>query len=95
MHRPADRARGIRSRGRCGAFGSGRVPITLAGTPPAMHCAGRSFVTTAPAATTAPSPMVTPASTTTFAPSQAPSPMTTSRSSFGWSMIATSPCTMP
>ena len=43
--------------------------ITFAGTPATMALAGTSFVTTAPAATMALSPMVTPCSTVTFAPS--------------------------
>jgi len=34
--------------------------ITLAGTPPTIAYGGTSFVTTAPAAITAPSPIVTP-----------------------------------
>ncbi len=44
--------------------------ITLAGTPPTMVFGSTSFVTTAPAATTAPSPMVTPARTVALAPIQ-------------------------
>ena len=35
-------------------------PITFAGIPPTIDKAGTSLVTTAPAATTAPSPIVTP-----------------------------------
>ena len=35
--------------------------MTLAGTPPTIVLGSTSLVTTAPAATTAPSPMVTPA----------------------------------
>ena len=43
--------------------------ITFAGTPPTMAFAGTSLVTTAPAATMAFSPIVTPCKTVTFAPS--------------------------
>ena len=43
--------------------------ITFAGTPPTMALAGTSFVTTAPAATMAFSPIVTPCRTVTLAPS--------------------------
>ena len=55
---------------------SGLEPrITTAGTPPTSVFGGTERVTTAPAATTAPSPMVTPLKMTTRAPIQAPSPM--------------------
>ena len=43
--------------------------ITFAGTPPTIALAGTSLVTTAPAATMALSPMVTPCRMVTFAPS--------------------------
>ena len=42
--------------------------ISLAGTPPTIVFGSTSFVTTAPAATTAPSPIVTPASTVALDP---------------------------
>ena len=42
--------------------------ISFAGTPPTTVLASTSFVTTAPAATTAPSPMVTPGRTVALAP---------------------------
>jgi len=42
--------------------------MSLAGMPPTIVFGATSFVTTAPAATTAPSPMVTPASTVALAP---------------------------
>ena len=42
--------------------------ISLAGTPPTIVFGSTSFVTTAPAATTAPSPIVTPARTVALAP---------------------------
>ena len=44
--------------------------INLAGTPPTTVSAVTSFVTTAPAATTALSPMVTPCKIVTFEPIQ-------------------------
>ena len=47
------------------------ILITFAGTPPTTAKSGTSFVTTAPAATTAYSPIVTPGQTVTFIPSQA------------------------
>lgn len=53
--------------------------INLAGTPPTTVRGATSRVTTAPAATTAPSPMVTPGSTVTFDPSHASAPMRTGR----------------
>ena len=49
--------------------------ITLAGTPPTSVFGSTSFVTTAPAATTAPSPMVTPPIIVALAPIQQPSPI--------------------
>lgn len=42
--------------------------MNLAGTPPTIVFAATSCVTTAPAATMAPSPMVTPGSTVALAP---------------------------
>ena len=47
------------------------ILITLAGTPPTMVFSGTSFPTTAPAATMAFSPMVTPANIVALAPIQA------------------------
>ena len=49
--------------------------ITFAGTPPTIALAGTSLVTTAPAATMALSPMVTPCRMVTFAPSHTFLPM--------------------
>ena len=49
--------------------------IMRAGTPPTIVLAGTSFATTAPAATTALSPIVTPESITARAPIQTPFPM--------------------
>lgn len=49
--------------------------ITLAGTPPTMVFGATSFVTTAPAATTAPSPIFTPARTVALAHIQTFLPM--------------------
>jgi hypothetical protein len=86
-----------RSRGPCRAAGPGwrgsgsrrrrfhygRYFRTFAGTPPAIAKAGTECATTAPAAITAPSPIVTPGSTTAFAPSQTPRPMRTSDSTQG------------
>jgi hypothetical protein len=46
------------------------ILITLAGTPPTMVLSGTSFPTTAPAATMAFSPMVTPANIVALAPIQ-------------------------
>ena len=51
--------------------------ITRAGLPATTLLAGMSRVTTAPALTTQPGPIVTPGSTKTRAPSQLPSPITT------------------
>src|SRR5690606_12648217 len=48
--------------------GSTRSRIGRAGTPPTMEYGATSSVTTAPAATTAPSPIVTPRRTTALAP---------------------------
>lgn len=45
-----------------------RSPIFLAGTPAHISLGAIDFVTTAPAATIAPSPIVTPLSTTAFTP---------------------------
>ena len=53
--------------------------ITRQGTPAASELGGRSRVTTLPAPTTQPSPIVTPPQTTTFAPSQTSLPMVTGR----------------
>src|SRR5262249_14018181 len=47
------------------------VPMTAAGTPATIACAGTSFVTTAPAPTSAPSPMVTPARIVALLPIEA------------------------
>ena len=60
--------------------------MTFAGTPAAMDPGGSDRVTTAPAATMPPSPMVTPGSTTTRAPSHTSRPIDTSSSIFAWSM---------
>ena len=49
--------------------------MIFAGMPPAKQCDGMSFVTTAPAAIRAPSPIVTPEVTLTWEPSHAPQPM--------------------
>src|SRR5580658_2843892 len=49
--------------------------MTLAGTPAQIDMGGRSVVTTAPAPTTAPSPIDTPAVTTVLAPSHTSSPI--------------------
>ena len=56
------------------SFRTGR--ITRAGTPPTTMSGGTSFVTTAPAATMAPSPMVTPGVTVALAPIHTFFPMT-------------------
>ncbi len=53
------------------------VPTTRAGTPATTAPAGTSLLTTAPAATTAPSPMVTPLRTMARVPTQTRSPMVT------------------
>ena len=49
--------------------------MTFAGTPPTMVFDSTSFVTTAPAATTTPSPIVTPPIIVELAPIQHPSPI--------------------
>lgn len=49
--------------------------ISFTGTPPTRVFGLTSFVTTAPAATTAPSPIVTPPIMVASAPIQHPSPM--------------------
>ena len=54
--------------------------MTFAGTPPTMVFAGTSFVTTAPAATMALSPMVTPERIVAFEPTHTLRP---SRMGFG------------
>ena len=51
--------------------------MTRAGTPPTVAPGGTSRVTTAPAPTVAPSPIVTPPSTTARWPRNTPSPMVT------------------
>ena len=56
-------------------------PTTRAGTPAMMLPAGTSWVTTAPAPITAPSPIVTPMLTTALAPTKTRSPITTGRRS--------------
>ena len=48
---------------KCSIYQTAIFFITFAGTPPTMVLGATSLVTTAPAATTAPSPMVTPAKT--------------------------------
>lgn len=58
------------------AAASSMLFITFAGTPPTIIRAGTSFVTTAPAATTASSPMCTPLSMVAWAPIHTPRPMT-------------------
>lgn len=71
------------------ALSSRRVlsPIFLAGTPAQISKSGIDFVTTAPAPTTAPSPILTPFRTTTFTPSQTSSPRTIAASAPGcWFM---------
>src|SRR5665647_1439990 len=65
-----------------GRFGRGF--IGRAGIPAQIMFAGRSRVTTDPAPTMQPSPIVTPAVTTALAPIQTPSRITTSRSFLGW-----------
>lgn len=62
-----------------GAAAPVRCPASfsfLAGTPPATVLHGTSLVTTAPAATTAPSPMVTPGQTVALDPIHTRLPMT-------------------
>ncbi len=54
-----------------------RAPMTRAGMPATIAFGGTSFVTTAPAPTIAPSPMVTPGRITDFAPSQTSAPIVT------------------
>ena len=54
-----------------------RSPITRAGIPPTMVNGATSFVTTAPAATTAPSPIVTPGRIVDRLATYARSPITT------------------
>ena len=58
--------------------------ITLAGTPAITVLAGTSLLTTAPAATTAFSPTVTPGKIVAFAPSQAFSLIRTAFNSTPW-----------
>ena len=53
--------------------------MTLAGTPPTTVRGATSFVTTAPAATTAPSPMVTPGSMEAWSPIHTSFPIVTGR----------------
>lgn len=48
-----------------------RLPIGFAGIPPTIVYSGTSFVTTAPAATTAPFPIVIPFRITQLTPSHA------------------------
>src|SRR5664280_1499208 len=55
---------------------SANALIFLAGTPPTTMPASTFFVTTAPAATRQPWPIVTPAVTVTWAASQQPLPIT-------------------
>ena len=50
--------------------------MSLAGTPPTTMLGGTSFVTTAPAASMTPSPMVTPGVTVALAPIHTLFPMT-------------------
>lgn len=57
-------------------FSSNLYLMILAGTPPIIAYGGTSFVTTAPAAITAPSPTVMPGSKLTFAPIHTSFPMT-------------------
>jgi hypothetical protein len=54
-----------------------RVPIGLAGFPPTMVYGATSLVTIAPAATTAPSPIVTPGRMTEWLETHARSPIDT------------------
>src|ERR1019366_10398203 len=63
--------------------------IRLAGTPPYKPPGSQSPVTTAPAATTAPSPMLTPGRIIARAPIQQPSPIDTFRRSL-WRAISPS-----
>src|SRR6478609_5310653 len=72
------------------------VAMTRAGTPPTVAPGGTLRVTTAPAPTVAPSPMVTPPRTTARWPTNTRSPMTTgpvprtaARSARPWSLVAT------
>ncbi len=53
------------------------TPMTRAGVPATTLAAGTSEVTTAPAATMEPLPIVTPIMTTELAPMNTKSPMTT------------------
>ena len=53
----------------------GPSEMILAGTPPTVAPSGTSWVTTAPAATRQPAPIVTPAVTVTCAPNQVPRPI--------------------
>ena len=66
-----------------------------AGTPPTMPDGGTSLLTTAPAATTAPWPTVTPSSTTAFAPIQTSSSMVMPRLSCACAWIGTAGSSKP
>lgn len=52
-----------------------RILISFAGTPPIILYGAHDFVTTAPAATMLPRPIVTPFKIVTFAPHKTPSSM--------------------
>src|SRR6266542_2940348 len=80
------RAQSFLPRGSCStAYDSGAssdsVLITLAGTPPTNEFGGTDLVTTAPAATIEPRPIVTPGKTVTSVISTAPSSIVTGRTS--------------